>query len=275
MPIKSFDKHPARPAEPYEARAMAESFGVDPQRYDAARPGYPDALIARIVTAAPGRDVLDVGCGTGIAARQLRAAGCAALGVEPDRRMAEVARADGLAVEEARFEQWDPAGRTFDAVVAAQAWHWVEPVAGAAKAADVLRPSGLLVIFGHVFEPPAEIAEAFATAFRRLVPHSPFSDQPVRRPVEMYQTMYGKFAHAICRSGRFHDPEQWRFDWEREYTRQQWLGLLATTGGLTQVPADTTAKILAAVGRTIDSLGGGFTMQYTTLAVAAVRADET
>jgi hypothetical protein len=35
----------------------------------------------------------------------------------------------------AKFEDWDPAGRTFDSVIAAQAWHWVDPVAGAAKAA--------------------------------------------------------------------------------------------------------------------------------------------
>jgi ubiquinone/menaquinone biosynthesis C-methylase UbiE len=45
---------------------IAESFGVDPRRYDRARLGYPDALIRRIVDGSPGRDVLDVGCGTAV-----------------------------------------------------------------------------------------------------------------------------------------------------------------------------------------------------------------
>ncbi|MER6980061.1 class I SAM-dependent methyltransferase, partial [Streptomyces carpinensis] len=162
MPTLSQEPPEPSPVEPHRARRMAESFGVDAQRYDQARPGYPDALVARIVAGSPGPDVLDVGCGTGIAARQFQAAGCAVFGVEPDARMADFARALGLRVEVATFEAWQPAGRTFDAVVAAQSWHWVDPVAGAVKAARVLRPGGRLAIFGHVYEPPVEVADPFA-----------------------------------------------------------------------------------------------------------------
>ncbi len=122
-------------SEPYRHRQVAEGFGADPGRYDRARPSYPAALVERIVAASPGPGVLDVGCGTGIAARQFQAAGCRVLGVDPDVRMAEAARQSGVGVEVAVFEAWDPAGRAFDAVIAGQAWHWVDPVAGAAKSA--------------------------------------------------------------------------------------------------------------------------------------------
>src|SRR5271170_7009633 len=165
----------AEPRESHQARQVAESFGTDAERYDRARPGYPDALVERIVAASPGRQVLDVGCGTGIAARQFQAAGCRVLGVEPDARMADFARQTGVEVEVATFEAWDSAGRTFDAVVAGQAWHWVDPVAGAAKAARVLRPGGRLAAFWHVFEPPQDVAEAVAAVYRRVVPESPFN----------------------------------------------------------------------------------------------------
>jgi SAM-dependent methyltransferase len=250
---------------------MAESFGTGAQRYDQVRPGYPDPLVARIVAGSPDPDVLDVGCGTGIAARQFQAAGCAVLGVEPDARMADLARARGLQVEVATFEAWEPAGRTFDAVIAAQSWHWVDPVAGALKAAQVLRPDGRLAIFGHVFEPPIEVAEPFAAAYRRAVPDSPFSSLPARRPLDMYQAGYAKVADTIRETEQFNDPEQWQFDWKRSYTRDQWLALLPTTGGLTQLRADQLAEVLDAVGVAIDSLGGRFTMEYTTLATTAVR----
>jgi SAM-dependent methyltransferase len=250
---------------------MAESFGTDAQRYDRARPAYPDALVARIVAASPGPDVLDIGCGTGIAARQFRAAGCTVLGIEPDERMADVARAHGLRVEVATFETWQSADRTFDAVVAAQSWHWVDPVAGAAKAAHVLRPGGRLAVFGHVYEPPAEVAEPFADAWRRAVPDSPLGSRPARRPLDLYQAAYAKFAEKMREAGQFDDPEQWRFDWERSYTREQWLDLLPTTGGLTRLRPDQLAEVLDAVGAAIDSLGGRFTMNYTTLAATAVR----
>jgi SAM-dependent methyltransferase len=115
-------------------------------------------MVERIIAASPGPDVLDVGCGTGIEARQFQAAGCRVLGVEPDPRMAQFARRSGLEVEVAGFEAWDPAGRTFDAVIAGQAWHWVDPVAGAAKAAQVLRPGGRLAVFWNMDQPPPEVA---------------------------------------------------------------------------------------------------------------------
>ncbi|MFE1236708.1 class I SAM-dependent methyltransferase [Streptomyces tendae] len=256
----------------HQARRTAESFGADAHRYDRARPSYPDALVTRVVGNRPEPDVLDVGCGTGIAARQFQAAGCTVLGVEPDARMADFARARGLPVEVATFETWEPAGRTFDAVIAAQSWHWVDPAVGALKAARVLRPKGRLAIFGHVFEPPPEVAEPLAAALRRVAPDSPFSDQPARRPPETYRAGYAKIADGIRETGRFDDPEQWRFDWQRSYTRDQWLELLPTTGGLTRLRSEQLAEILGAVGHAIDALGGRFTMHYTTLATTAVRA---
>jgi SAM-dependent methyltransferase len=259
---------PPRP-ELHTARAIAESFGTDAAGYDRARPGYPAALVARIVAESPGHDMLDVGCGTGIAARQFQAAGCTVLGVDPDPRMAGYARARGLAVEVATFEAWDPDGRTFDTVIAAQSWHWIDPVAGAAKAAQVLRPGGRLAIFGHVYEPPAEVAEPFAAALRKVVPDSPFANLPARRPLDMYQAIYAKFAGTIRETGQFREPGQWRFDWEQSCTRDQWLALLPTTGGLTRLRPDQLADILDAVGTAIDALGGAFMMYYTTLAVTA------
>ena len=262
------------PAELYKSRGVAESFGTDAHRYDRARPGYPNALVARIVAGSPGPDVLDVGCGTGIAARQFQAAGCAVLGVEPDPRMAALARARGLPVEVATFEAWSTGGRSFDTVIAAQSWHWVDPVAGTVKASQVLRPNGRLAIFGHVFGPPAEVAEPFAAAYRRVVPDSPFAGRG-RRPAGIYQAAYAKLADAIRETGYFHEPEQWRFDWERSYTRNQWLDLLLTTGGLTRLGADERAEILDGVGTAIDALGGQFTMLFTTLATTARAAATT
>ncbi|MER7004377.1 class I SAM-dependent methyltransferase [Dactylosporangium sp. NPDC000555] len=140
--------------EPHRLRTVAESFGADTERYDRARPSYPDALIERVVAASPGRSVLDVGCGTGIVARRFQAAGCTVLGIDPDPRMAEEARRRGLDVEVATIEAWEPAGRTFDALVAGQAWHWVNPVAGAAKTAAVLRPGGRLALFWNARSSP-------------------------------------------------------------------------------------------------------------------------
>ncbi len=244
---------------------MAESFGVDAERYDRTRQPYPDAMVRRIAAASPGPDLLDVGAGTGIAARQFEAAGCKVLGVEPDERMAGFARRGGLEVEVATFEAWDPAGRTFDAVIAATAWHWVDPVAGAAKAAQVLRPGGRLAAFWHVFETPPAVMEAFAAVYRRLLPDSPFKAPQSKSAMDGYQPILTKAAEGIREAGGFTEPEQWHFDWERTYTRDEWLDQMPTSGILTQLPPDKLSEILQATGTAIDAMGGTFTMPYTTV----------
>jgi SAM-dependent methyltransferase len=258
--------------EPHQYRQIAESFGSDAERYDRARPRYPNALVQRIVAASPGPDVLDVGCGTGIEARQFQAAGCNVLGVEPDVRMADFARRSGIEVEVATFEAWDGTGREFDAVVAGTAWHWIDPVAGAAKAAQVLRPGGRLAAFWHVFQLPPEVAKAFAAVYQRVVPDSPFNFQPARPAPDTYQGLLTQAADGMREVGGFSDPEQWRFDWEQSYTRDELLDLIPTQGTLTRLPPDKLAEVLESVGAAIDAMGGNSTMRYATMAVTAARS---
>ncbi|MCK9898408.1 class I SAM-dependent methyltransferase, partial [Frankia sp. AgB32] len=157
MPTEDVTPAAVREAQPHQARHIAESFGSDPERYDRARPRYPDAMVRRIAAAAPGPDLLAVGCGTGIDARQFQGVGCRVLGIDPDPRMAAFARRGGLDVEVATFEDWNSAGRTFDGVVAGQSWHWIDPTAGAARAAEVLRPGGRLAVYWNVFDPAPDI----------------------------------------------------------------------------------------------------------------------
>ncbi|HEY1178669.1 MAG TPA: methyltransferase domain-containing protein [Phytomonospora sp.] len=263
---------PTIAGEPHRPPPESTSFGVDAERYERARPRYPGALIERIAARSPGPGVLDVGMGTGIAARQLAAAGLTVFGVEPDARMAAVAARHGIGADIETFEAWDPAGRVFDAVIAAQAWHWIDPVAGAAKAASALRPGGLFTPFWNAAVPPAELTAAFAEALHRAFPDSPFDMRAgAGKEIETYRSMCARAAEGIASSGAFGEPEEWRFDWERRYTRDAWLDQLPTTGGLVRMPPDAVAGVLDEVGAAVDALGGAFTMRYATLAVAAVR----
>jgi SAM-dependent methyltransferase len=258
----------------HEQRKVAESFGSDAGRYDRARPSYPAALVDRIVAASPGTGtprILDVGCGTGISGRLFQAAGCQVLGVDPDARMAELARDGGLDVEVAKFEEWDAGGRSFDAVIAAQAWHWVDPVAGAAKAAAVLRPGGRLAVFWNALQPPADLRAAFGEVYQRALPDSPVGGFWSRPAVDAYLVGCGKTADAMRQAGGFGEPQTWRFDWSRPYTRDEWLDVVPTFGGHSLLPPTVQAELLAGIGAAVDAAGGAFTMDYATVAATAAR----
>ena len=192
------------------------------------------------------------------------------LGVEPDARMADLARRNGLEVEVAAFEAWECAGREFDAVIAGQAWHWVDPVAGAVKAAQALKRGGRLAVFWNVFQPPPDVGEAFAAVQRRVMPGN-FWTRPI---LDVYLVMFTKAADGIRQAGAFGDPEQWRFDWDRPYTRDEWLEQVPTFGGHSQLPPAKQQEIMAGIGAALDAVGGSFTMHYTTVAVTAARHDK-
>src|ERR1700754_5064037 len=113
-------------ADLYVDRVRADSFGAAARIYDARRPRYPDQLIDNLLSRGT-RTVLDVGAGTGIASEQLLGKGVDVLAVEPDPRMAEIAKEKGIPIEIGTFESWDPAERRFDLVVFGQSFHWVDP----------------------------------------------------------------------------------------------------------------------------------------------------
>jgi len=267
------ERAPLPEPESHQHRQLAESFGSDPERYDRARPRYPEALVERIVAASPGHDVVDVGCGTGIAARQFQTAGCRVLGVEVDARMADYARRSGVEVEVAAFEAWDRAGRAFDAVIAGQTWHWVDPVAGPARAAQALRPGGRLAVFWNVFQPPPDVGEAFSAVYRRVMPDLPFN--PWAPGSDGYSVLRTKATDGIRQASAFGDPEQWRIDWERSYTRDEWLDQVPTHGGHSQLPLAQLEELMAGIGATIDAVGGSFTMGYAAMVVTAARTGAT
>ena len=139
-------------------RALGRVFNEVPELYDRVRPGYPDELFADLVTLTrvdERSSVLEVGCGTGQATRSLAALGCAVTAVEQGVDMAALARQRiatfrNVKVETSTFEEWDDRGRRFDLLVAASAWHWVDPSIGWRRAHDVLSPGGWMALLGHV-----------------------------------------------------------------------------------------------------------------------------
>jgi SAM-dependent methyltransferase len=150
-------------------RGRAESFGFAAEQYDRYRPDYPSALVDDLVSRHPSNG-LDVGCGTGKVARALMDRGLPVLGIEPDPRMAGIARRHHVQVELASFESWDPAGRTYDLLTAGHSWHWIDPLIGLAKAAEVTRPGGTVALFWNYHVVEDDLLAAFEDVYRTVAP---------------------------------------------------------------------------------------------------------
>ena len=288
-------------------RGAAEGFGADAARYDRARPATPQPVADAVLSYAAGGplaapigpssdarpgaaprpaggpaappQVLDVGIGTGLSALPFRAAGADVLGVEVDPRMAEVARGRGMAVEVARFEEWSPAGRTFDAVVSGMTWHWVDPVAGAAQAARVLRDAGVLAVFWHAADLPPGLRSAFHDLSSRLLAGTPGAGMyaPETSAADGYEAMLGRAAAGLAEAGGFARPERLRHVWQRRYTVAEWLDQVPTSGGFGRLPGDVQRQVLDGLRAALErdeevAREGGFAVRHTTVMLAARRS---
>jgi SAM-dependent methyltransferase len=250
----------------FEERDRAESFGAVADLYDRARPSYPPELVDALLADGAAR-VLDVGCGTGIAGALLGARGVSVLGVEIDERMARLARARGLEVEVAGSESWEPAGRRFDLVICGQAWHWIEPRAGVAKAAAVLAAGGRICVFWNLADPSAEFLERVAPIYERLAPDlesSVLIGRGRRARLEGARAALADSEHFTAEQTRF-------FQWRRRYDTEGWLEQLATHSDHLMLPAEQRQQLLRAIATEIGELGGSFEMTYQTALVSARR----
>jgi SAM-dependent methyltransferase len=249
----------------HEDRSRALSFGGVAELYDRARPSYPTALIDVLTEPRPHR-VLDVGCGTGKAARLLIERGCDLLGVEPDPSMAAIARSHGISVEEATFESWDPKGRMYDLIASGQAWHWVDPMLGVTKAGSLLHPGGRLGVFWNRGWPEKDAQRVLEVVYARFAPEIAKTNvalNPRNEPPDRLEEFH--------KGGAFTDVEARAFPWSVLYDRAGWIDLIATHSDHVRLPDAQRRALLDAVGDAVDALGGTMTYHYSTLLVLATR----
>jgi SAM-dependent methyltransferase len=264
------DRVAARPL----ALQRSNLFDQQAEAYDLFRPTYPDSVIDELLGPVPASlDVLDVGCGTGIASRQMAQRGAKVLGVELAPRMAEIARGHGVDVEIAAFEAWDAAGRTFDRVTSAQAWHWLDLPIATAKAAAVLRPGGQLALIWNAGCQPDDLADALDEVYASVVPpggHRLFRGYAASRPADV-KTGLDSEVDAISAAPDFGAPTSKWFPWTRVYQREEWLDQLVSRSDHAALEPAVRHRLLEAIGAAIDDHGGSFVMNFETVLITATR----
>lgn len=156
--------------EEADAKARhAGSFGAAADSYERGRPSYPAEALDWLLPPDVVR-VLDLGAGTGKLTRDLAARGLDVVAVEPsDGMRAQLSRGlPGVTVLAGTAEGIPLDSASVDAVLVAQAWHWVDPSRAVPEAARVLRPGGRLGLLWNCREEPEGWARDLGRILRTL-----------------------------------------------------------------------------------------------------------
>jgi SAM-dependent methyltransferase len=153
--------------------AAMRGFEAGVEHYQRGRPNYPDDAVSYLVRElgiADGRDVVELGAGTGKFTELIVHTGARITAIEPvpamraalERNCPTVRVLDGTA------EAIPAEDSAFDAVIAAAAFHWFDGARALSEIHRVLRPEGALGLIWNARDEASDWSERLTEIFDRL-----------------------------------------------------------------------------------------------------------
>jgi SAM-dependent methyltransferase len=181
--------------------------------------------------------------------------------------MAEVLRSrfPEITIHVSGFEECSVGSDAFALVTAAQSWHWVDPDAGAAKAADVLRPGGWIALFWNT--PKLEASawhDELQPIYERIAPATTHDRLHARNGSAVRDHI-----DKLVSSERFGPTVSRHVPWTQRYSTEAYVALLGTHSDHRLLPDAQRTELHDAIADAINARGGEIEHPYVTDLIAA------
>ena len=230
---------------------LKTTFNTAATLYEEVRPGYPAELVQDVIDLSGLRShgrILEIGCGTGKATRSFAERRyelvCLDIGADLIAVAKEKLKAfPNVSFVEKAFEAWKPEG-TFDLIISATAFHWVDPKVRYLKASEVLKPKGSLAVFSnqHVRKDEGFFAESQSLYDKYYAPLT-----------ENHPT------HATNFPGveGFHNPIRRFYPWTQTYSSEEYIKLLGTYSDHISLPDENRHLLFEGIANLIETKYNG------------------
>ena len=224
-----------------------ESFDRVAEYYNRYRGGYPEPVVDAMVASSrlgKGSRVLELGCGTGQLSVPLAERGVELLAVDLGPHLAAFAHANLAGFADAQvvvstFEEWPLPDEPFDAVVSANAFHWLDAELRWSKSASALKARGFLCI-GHAHHVRGGTPGFFEDSQEHYVAYG-LSDDPFFQPPNAADApiMYPELDDRP----EFGPVSRQRFEIPRQHTTESYVGWLQTDSFISTLANDARQGI--------------------------------
>jgi SAM-dependent methyltransferase len=240
-----------------QRRGLRGGFDRAAEDYQRTRPICPPQLFDDLIQLAglrAGDRVTEIGCGTGQATVPLAERGLAVTAVELGPELAAVARRrltrfPAAEVVTCSFEDWQPPDATFDAVVAVNSLHWIDPQLRYAKPYRLVRSGGAMAVAGCQWARPAD-AGRFWTDVQADYRAVGFAGSPPPPPEQISPWHFPPEAGSL-----FEEGASLRYPFQVLYSAEDYLANLATQSGTYALGEARSTEFLARVRQRLESLG--------------------
>ncbi len=236
----------------------SEMFNQMADFYDKFRPSYPLETINSIVKTAdltPGSQVLEIGAGSGKATEQFAAYGFEMLCMDPGEDLVhkgnERFRDQNITFVATRFENYALPHAHFDAIVAAQSFHWIPKPQGYSLCASTLKKHGWLMPFWNIeLIYDTELDQDLLSILEK---HSAFT---ATMKTDDYNDRVERISKDIAASGYFYEPQITQTYWEKIYTAEEYFGYVMTGNVFIRNPDSTKSACFHDLCKLADKYNG-------------------
>jgi SAM-dependent methyltransferase len=253
------------------SEALSRQFDDAAQFYDEVRPCYPEEIVEHIIVFAAlpvYARVFEVGCGTGQMTLPFAQRGYTVVALDQGERLAALAAQHCQPYPQVRvvpcaFEAWQDTPASYDLFLSAQAFHWIDPAYGLARAAELLKTGGTIVLVWRVDRSQGSAFwQATAPIYDTYNPQTASGNLPLETKVDLYR-------QALCASRQFVGVHEVRKAQTKRYSGDEYLKLLQTFSDHRAMPEPNKSRFFEAIGQVITQMGEEVIRDYEILALLA------
>lgn len=232
-----------------EIKRESEIFNQMSEYYDDCRPDYPSTIMDTIIGCAgltKGSRVLEIGAGSGKATSQLSNYDLEMLCLDPGedlvRKGNERFKGKNILFETARFEEYDLPVCYFDAIISAQAFHWIPKPLGYELCHRTLKKDGWLMLFWNI-----ELINETPLDKELLSLMEKYSAFTATMRVKDYPARVTSIKDSIALSGYFTEPNVIHVKHNKCYTADGFYGYIMTGNKFVQTPTEMKRECYKAI----------------------------